>query len=112
MVHPASKAYSHWVEGANEQAHTALDDVRIRIIKHNRLGSPSRSICVCIEPWPDAMEEMRPAMDKALKAYRAVIDEAASRGNGRKVRDKREKFNMAGRSVITAGTVTGTYRCT
>ena len=58
--------------------------------RFGRPGSPRRLICA--EPWPDGIEETRPAMDKILKAYQTVIDEAASRGDGRNVRDKHGKF--------------------
>ena len=39
-----------------------------------------QAVDMCAEPWPDAIEEMRPAMDKALKAYQTVIDEAVAWG--------------------------------
>ena len=48
----------------------------------------AQAVDMCAEPWPDAIEDMRPAMDKALKACQTVIQEAASRGDGRNVWDK------------------------
>ena len=52
----------------------------------------SQAIEICVVPRLETIEIARPVMGKALKAYQAVIGEAAARGDGAKVWDQLGKF--------------------
>ena len=52
----------------------------------------SQAIEICVVPRLETIEIARPVMGKALKAYQAVIGEAAARGDGARVWDQLGKF--------------------